>query len=488
MKLPLLSSKKIRNIQSSGFAPTQIADLNLDLDALDNPTIIESGESVGAVSEWLYKNGGGSVIQLTGSRQPLTGVNSINGRNAIAFDGGDDFMERLSFTASANMTIFAVFTVISGAIQHKSVLSMNAPGNGFQIDKGNENEFRARFASQGLGPTEPPIHSSGLTSIPSIISYRLSDNDGNVVLRVNGVQSDEDTYNGGLNLAPTFYLGRNRQGNQRLRVDLFRVIIYNRDLTLPEMVEVETFLSARSGIVLPDQPADLELWLDASDTSTIVDSGDSVSRWSDKRGNGNSALQFMGSEQPTTRTRTINGKNVLDFDGGDDLMLLDSQPIIGTEARTIIVMALGDNGVNQNYIVSLSNNFAGVGGLYRLTTEIGIRIDGGNRQFPADAVEDGINAAIITATNEANSNIENDVNNLQVYKNGVLLSGGASTAPTTPVNTNVGAAAIGDDAQGSGNRLNGIIGEVLIYNRVLTAAERLATHTYLSNKWGINLL
>jgi hypothetical protein len=62
-----------------------------------------------------------------------------------------------------------------------------------------------------------------------------------------------------------------------------------------------------------------ELWLDASDSSTITESAGFVSQWDDKSGSGNHFPQGSGSAQPTTGTRTLNDLNVLDFDGGNSM-------------------------------------------------------------------------------------------------------------------------------------------------------------------------
>jgi len=238
----------------------------------------------------------------------------------------------------------------------------------------------------------------------------------------------------------------------------------------------------------PDQLAGLKLWLDADDASTITEAGGpgtGVSQWDDKSGNGYNASQLTVTSRPITNVRTINGVNTIDFDGVDDLMVLTEQPIVGTQARTIIIVGFADNGINQNFFVSLSDNSVGSGDQYRITAEIGIRIRSANRLFPDDAVDDGVNAAIITVTNEANSNIELNASNFQIYKNSFLLSGGTSVNEGFGIDTISGNAAIGDDAIGSLNRLDGVIGELIIYDQVLSASERQSIETYLSNKWGI---
>jgi hypothetical protein len=69
-------------------------------------------------------------------------------------------------------------------------------------------------------------------------------------------------------------------------------------------------------------PLDLapDLWLDAADTTTITASGSPmrVSQWNNKGSRGNFTQGSSGA-QPTTGASTVNGLNVLDFDGGDAL-------------------------------------------------------------------------------------------------------------------------------------------------------------------------
>jgi len=54
------------------------------------------------------------------------------------------------------------------------------------------------------------------------------------------------------------------------------------------------------------------LWLDASDASTITESGGSVSQW-DNKGTLENLTQATSADQPTTGVSTLNGLNVIDF-------------------------------------------------------------------------------------------------------------------------------------------------------------------------------
>lgn len=233
----------------SGLSPVSISDLTLWLDAAeDSCTIHGSGGT--AVSQWDDISGNGNnLVQSTGSDQPLTGVNTLNGKNVIAFDGVNHFLEKPSFAASPNITIILVSKVSGAVSEFKSVLTLDGTNN-FQIEAGDSSQFLAKFNAIGLGSLDSPFHTSDLLDVPSIINYRLSSNDLKVVLRVNGAQSDDDDYNGLLGATQTLYLGRNRVDNDLLNVDIAEVLIYNRDLALSEMEAIETYLSDKWGIPL----------------------------------------------------------------------------------------------------------------------------------------------------------------------------------------------------------------------------------------------
>ena len=68
----------------------------------------------------------------------------------------------------------------------------------------------------------------------------------------------------------------------------------------------------------PSTISDLELWLDASDTSSLSHSSNAVSIWQDKSGNGYEAVQSTVANRPTTGSTSTNSLNTLSFDGTDD--------------------------------------------------------------------------------------------------------------------------------------------------------------------------
>lgn len=78
-----------------------------------------------------------------------------------------------------------------------------------------------------------------------------------------------------------------------------------------------------SGVLInsPTNISGCSLWLDAADSSVILLNSSAVSGWNDKSGNGRHFIQTSGVCQPTYVASGINSKNIVRFDGSNDLMI-----------------------------------------------------------------------------------------------------------------------------------------------------------------------
>jgi len=118
------------------FAPTDIANCAVWLDAADTATITSGS---GLVSAWANKaNGSNNATQGTGTNQPTTGTRTINSLNTIDFDGGDNFVALASAISRTNgYTVFAVveYDTISSDVTHGSpIIIAGATGSaGFRV-------------------------------------------------------------------------------------------------------------------------------------------------------------------------------------------------------------------------------------------------------------------------------------------------------------------------------------------------------------------
>lgn len=218
----------------------------------------------------------------------------------------------------------------------------------------------------------------------------------------------------------------------------------------------------------PTSIPDLEIWFDASDVSTITHSSNSVSQWDDKSGNGRHLTQATSSKQPTTGSATINGLNVLSFDGTDDSMSCSYGGEIA-KPQTIFMVIQGQSGVTRTVIDGLAdpkrinvfmdttyNMYAG------LSLNSGVGTDGSTtHQFTCIYKSDDTGDFRINGVSEATGSIGPQTGSL-----GMLVAESIAGA----------------------NNYQALYAEILMYSRELSATEISNVETYLQskNKWGVS--
>jgi hypothetical protein len=223
----------------------------------------------------------------------------------------------------------------------------------------------------------------------------------------------------------------------------------------------------------PRSIAGIEAWWDFSDLSTLtIDTG--ISAVADKSGNGYNATQSVGGNQPLSSQNQRNGRAVADFDGTGDLLqtanvsadLPAFSSFVALSARTLGQISFGRiwtrNDLQRAMFVASGSRFClGQGGAVVQATTTNIVF---NDWFYITGTSAGGNSGTY----------QYRVNGL----NQALTFPGASTSSVAS-----NPYAIGDRAAGA-RAFDGLIGEILIYNRVLSAAEIAKVETYLAKKWG----
>jgi hypothetical protein len=223
-------------------------------------------------------------------------------------------------------------------------------------------------------------------------------------------------------------------------------------------------------------------WIDAADASTITSSGGLVSKIINKVGSGNNVQQLTASAQPKNNTRTLSGLPVLEFahDGTrNDFMVFDNNDPLDAP---FTVFCLGQS--DQNYTASgqsfMGRQTGAASGQWVLLR---------NGDFPIFQTylfgSVGDSGGIQTSNNNANihtiSFLDGGRLNYKLNNNTAVqgsIASGYNNAVATPL-------AIGASNDTLGAPLDGIIAEVVIYNRVLTDSEIINVNRYLANKWGI---
>ena len=244
-----------------------------------------------------------------------------------------------------------------------------------------------------------------------------------------------------------------------------------------------------SGAFTPKNISGLGLWLDATVDSSLTFNGNNVSEWRDISGNGRHFSQSTAASQPDGVSRTQNGRRVLDFDGnrvlaGNAASLNVARAVGGvsiffagkwdtlTGQSTGAFISRGDNAASGRCNIDYSSATSS----FRL---IGRRLDSDSPVIltPAATTNAGVFAGIF---DYANSDGFFRINGSTVASSTSFLTDGV-----TQDNDSLGVSIGGIPALASG--LDGFMGEVVIYRRGLTVAERQAVERYLGVKWGITV-
>jgi len=210
-----------------------------------------------------------------------------------------------------------------------------------------------------------------------------------------------------------------------------------------------------------------------------------VSAWTDKSTNGFVITQATEANRPTTGSRTIGGLNALDFTPNDHLFRTATQIVNSSDGNwtafmvaSVDVDALAipldqDPGSGNRVAQFFRWNAGSV--LQSLVWNTAGTIYADSAGTPV------INTPYVFSAVRGSASIETRLN-------GSSPGGATATAGTNrtnAVNLTIGAYAGG--VVGTAAYLNGLIGEVIIYNRALTASEVGQVEAYLANLRGISL-
>lgn len=225
----------------------------------------------------------------------------------------------------------------------------------------------------------------------------------------------------------------------------------------------------------------LQLWLDGNDSSTLYDlvedgamvvSDSGVARWEDKSGNSKYATQITNSSRPIRKISVINDNDAILFDGINDHMNIPSLSISQRITSILVWKPNNHNGyaydstAASSFLSYYSPNDTSVA-MYNssgLSAYAGSTVS--NTLFPLSGIWN-LSTAIYDKTSS------------QLYINGVLVSSGDVGS------NNMDSLRIGSD-HSSIDYLNGYIGELLIYDYVMTETDRIMVEGAIKSKWGLS--
>lgn len=235
------------------------------------------------------------------------------------------------------------------------------------------------------------------------------------------------------------------------------------------------FSYVSSGSAPPWSPTDLpnlELWLDAADTSTIT-GGATASQWDDKSGNGFNATS-SGSLRPSSGTRTVNSLNAMDFSGSNGMAIPAGyfNAIEATNSTTLIAFECD----------ATSGQMRLINGLVSLSSRYAMALNNTNAFFGVQSTAFSIISTAITRDTSIHIGlfVRNGATQTIYYDGNTFKSSNASGA-----SPNLDSGSIGYEAVGAGaNWYNGALCEIIGCSADEGATNINLAANYLAAKWG----
>jgi hypothetical protein len=256
-------------------------------------------------------------------------------------------------------------------------------------------------------------------------------------------------------------------------------------------------IASSGGPSAPTAPVSgYKAWYDASDTATITVSGSNVTQWNDKSANAFHLVQATSTKQPLSGTRTQNGKNMIDYDGNDDVLASNAATsawkfLTDATGSSVFMVMFCDTTSNGAYLTDLSNAAVANQASYtwaKNPDDTGFFGKGTNNPSGYNWFTGSTSISFTDNTAQQWSLISNPTaataDRMLIYRNGTANTNlNAQTAtsstsnPATPLNLG-GSGAVAES-------FNGGLCEVIIYDSVLSSTDREANQDYLAAKWGL---
>ena len=230
-------------------------------------------------------------------------------------------------------------------------------------------------------------------------------------------------------------------------------------------------------------PGEIEpqLWLDASDNSTVQKSGTSVTGWSNKGSDLTlSAVQNDPSKRPVQQTGGLNSLSTIHFDGVNDFLYIAHNPALNIAAGQdfeLFSVVKSDVNPTQAAIIAKGGIDPGDYMLYFYSPRYKFYMDHGGIDMQADNPV-GANANMGWARRQGNSG------RLYNTRSGSASDNGVSSASTAANSHDVTIGAMSDGTTPA-RFFDGDIAEIILVRRALTNDERQQMEGYLAHKWGL---
>ena len=500
----------------SNFGIDTVPSLHLDASILDGSDSANNPSDGTAVATWGDRSGNGNDF-TEATNQPLFRSSLLRGKPGVEFDGVDDVLSDTDFFSNADFSgeeATVVFVNIPGSssgtfgvgTQDTSYNTVRtSPASSTQDNFFGNGDYSGQFLNMRTGNTGNTNYTVPSTSRPQILAYQV---DTSYRRLANGREFFNKTLS---TLGASFatnsggcLLGGVSEGRP-LQGFICEVLIFNSVISASDLDTVHNYLGNKYGISVYTQRSSSTYALDgsnntsfhpifhfdANESGTVLDAsynnvtdGNDVVFWKDKV-NGFYAAQPTATRQPNfVSSRTVGGtsttSSAIYFDGTGESLELWNEWLLGdfTHGDKTAVIIFEPNSDSSYELYSR----AGAGPLYssgvcRASTFRTSRLG-------------GVALANLSTTNGQMVEIYQDVtaNTYDIESEGsACITQTTSNYPTgtSPNYTaQLGGSGLTPNER-TNDRLNGWIYEVIIFDDIVSSADKTALVAYAKAKYGI---
>lgn len=247
---------------------------------------------------------------------------------------------------------------------------------------------------------------------------------------------------------------------------------------------------------IPQTIPGLQLWLDATtglfDAATggsaVTADSSAVARWEDRSGNSRHHTQATANNRPILKTNQINGKNIVSFDGANDILVNTPSTVFrNVSAYTFFAVRKNRSSVTGGTKRLFSNNDANTQVRFDFITTFTNKSTISARRLPTDTL-----ATLAAPNNNTTSGtfelfcalVDHTNTTAKVFKNGTISASSSSFLTSGNTNDTSYRTVIAGFSLSSGVA-DVDVAEILVYHGALSDADRGTIESYLTTKWGL---
>lgn len=475
----------------TNFRPTSLPGCSLWLDAADSSTLFQDTAGTQPITTTnsivrRVNDKSGNVRNITTSNSTNTyTVSQLNGNSSVRVPSDSGFRTP-SFAVSSTDSV-SVFVVIqqSSTYTANAAFIRNETGGSTVLRMQAEASFM-RNSTSGVSNSL----SSMLTNLGNPNIYGMTFNSTTQICYLNGSSTGTVTGTSAntLNTADVYGIFTNTGPNGHL----YEVLLYNSALTTTQRQQVEGYLATKWGLqsslppthpyfsiasFVPTSIPGCSLWLDAADSSSVVRSGSNVTQWNDKSGNGRNMSTQGNSSFLTLVPNSISNNQSLYFDNssGENVSLVGSF----NQPANFSMFVVWRN------LTQRSGSYRNILGWNFVSTPFP-----GAIMFGYPGSQTGSNVAIWdtnTGGFGTSINVSNNTNYIgysQFPSPSLSLNGNTPSSTSVTTTSNAPNFIIGGILSNN-QTISGYIGEVIVFNNVLSTTQRQQVEGYLAAKWGL---